>query len=86
MDFHLVKRATRILMANARIMTMPISVPKSAPMSTEVDSTACGMIVLKAVEMPSMELPVMSPVPVDRTKKPTAVMMVPRTISENDFF
>ena len=26
------------------------------------------------------------PVPVESTKKPTAVMMVPRTISENDFF
>ena len=70
----------------ARIMTMPISVPYSAPMSTVVDSIAWGMMVLKAVEMPSIEFPVMRPVPVESTKKPTAVMMVPRTISENDFF
>ena len=73
-------------MANATIMTIPISVPNSAPMSTEVDSTACGITVLNAVAMPSMELPVIRPVPVLSTKKPIAVITVPRTTSENGFF
>ena len=56
------------------------------PMSTVFDSTARGTIVLKAVDIPSIELPVIRPVPVDRIKKPTAVMTVPRIISEKDFF
>ena len=55
-------------------------------MSTVFDSTARGTIVLKAVDIPSIELPVIRPVPVDRINKPTAVMTVPRIISEKDFF
>lgn len=86
MDFHFVKRATTILIAKATSITMPISVPKSAPISTVFDATAWGITALKAAEMPSIELPVISPVPVDSTKKPTAVMMVPRTMSENGRF
>ena len=65
---------------------MPISVPYSAPMSTDVVSTAWGITVLKAAMMPSIELPVIRPVPVDRMKKPMAVVIVPRTISEKGFF
>ena len=86
MDFQRVKRAMNRLMAKAAIITIPISVPYIVPMSTVFDSTARGTIVLKAVDIPSIELPVIRPVPVDRIKKPTAVMTVPRIISEKDFF
>ena len=44
------------------------------------------MIVLNAVAIPSIEFPVIRPVPVDRIKKPIAVIAVPRITSEADFF
>lgn len=44
------------------------------------------MTALKAAEIPSMELPVMRLVPVERMKKPMAVIAVPRTISVKGFF
>jgi hypothetical protein len=44
------------------------------------------MIALNAAEMPSIDFPVMIPVPVVRMKKPIAVIAVPRTISPKGFF
>ena len=65
-DFHFVKRATNTLTANAMIITIPICVPNSAPISTVLLATALGVTALKAAEIPSIELPVIKPVPQDR--------------------
>ena len=60
------KRATNTLTANAMIITIPICVPNSAPISTVLLATALGVTALKAAEIPSIELPVIKPVPQDR--------------------
>ena len=85
-DFHLVNLATNKLIAKASNITIPISVPNWAPISTLVVWAAVGMIVLNAVAIPSIEFPVIRPVPVERIKKPIAVIAVPRITSEADFF
>ena len=86
-DFHFVKRATKILNAKPISITTPICVPYSAPISTEAGAAALpGIKVLNVAIIPSIDFPVIKPVPVFSTKKPIAVIRVPLTISDGFFF